>query len=46
MAFDFQKFILEHRLKTKVELNEMARVAAVAFKLAPDYESKLINVKV
>jgi hypothetical protein len=45
MAFDFQKFILEHRLKTKVELSEMARVAAVAFKLAPDYESKLMNVK-
>jgi hypothetical protein len=46
MAFDFKKFIIDQKLNTKVELNEMARVAAVAFKLAPDYESKLINVKI
>jgi len=46
MAFDFKKFIFDARLNTKVGLSEMARVAAVAFKLAPDYESKLDTVKI
>lgn len=46
MAFDFKKFILDAKLNTKVGLSEMARVAAVAFKLAPDYESKLGTVKI
>lgn len=40
--FNYNQYILDQ----KVKLFEMARTAAVAFKLAPDYKDKLASVKI